>query len=75
VRPGDVILARVIGLGDNQTSFYLSTAEDEFGVVFGTSDPGFKLVPVSWTHMQCSVTGDKELRKVAKVPNLNLKNQ
>uniref|UniRef100_A0A914X5B7 Exosome complex component CSL4 n=1 Tax=Plectus sambesii TaxID=2011161 RepID=A0A914X5B7_9BILA len=73
VRPADVILARVIGLGDNQTSFYLSTAEEELGVVFGTSDAGFKLIPISWTHMQCSLTGDKEQRKVAKVPNLNLK--
>uniref|UniRef100_A0A914WTQ2 Exosome complex component CSL4 n=1 Tax=Plectus sambesii TaxID=2011161 RepID=A0A914WTQ2_9BILA len=73
VRPADVILARVIGLGDNQTSFYLSTAEEELGVVFGTSDAGFKLIPISWIHMQCSLTSDKEQRKVAKVPNLNLK--
>lgn len=32
--PGDVILARVISFGDNQTSFLLSTAEVVVVVVF-----------------------------------------
>lgn len=32
--PGDVILARVISFGDNQTSFLLSTAEVVVVVIF-----------------------------------------
>lgn len=72
-RPDDIILARVTSQGtDSQAPFCISTAEDELGVVSGRcSEHGHKLVPVSWAEMECTVTGDREPRKVAKVPNLN----
>ena len=63
-RPGDVVTAKVISLGDAQ-SYYLSTAEDTLGVVYAESEGGKELVPASWTEMVCAETGVKELRKVA----------
>lgn len=38
-RPGDIVMARVISLGDAQ-SYLLSTAENELGVVIATSEGG-----------------------------------
>jgi len=38
-RPGDVVLAQVISLGDAR-SYYLSTARNELGVVFAESEAG-----------------------------------
>jgi exosome complex RNA-binding protein Csl4 len=38
-RPGDVILAAVISLGDAR-SYYLSTARNELGVIFAESEAG-----------------------------------
>ncbi|CAM6085114.1 unnamed protein product [Calypogeia fissa] len=65
-RPGDIIRAEVLSLGDAR-AYYLSTAKNELGVVSATSDAGVEMVPVSWQEMQCPVTGQKEFRKVAKV--------
>ncbi|KAI6209610.1 hypothetical protein M3Y96_00239000 [Aphelenchoides besseyi] len=45
VQPGDLILARVIGVGDTQTSFLLSIAENELGVTFAIGQNGEKMVP------------------------------
>lgn len=67
-RPRDVLRARVIGLGESY-GYVLSTAENELGVVFATSEQGGKMVPVSWCEMQCTVTRVRERRKVAKVVN------
>ena len=67
-RPRDIVRARVIGLGENY-GYALSTAENELGVVFATSEHNGKMLPVSWCEMQCSVTGTRERRKVAKVVN------
>lgn len=64
---GDVILAKVVSLGDAH-SYVLSTAENELGVAVAHSEAGRLLVPVSWTHMACPVTHARELRKVAKIP-------
>ncbi|KAJ2191183.1 hypothetical protein GGH18_000017 [Coemansia sp. RSA 530] len=64
-RPGDVIRAEVISLGD-QRSYYLSTAKDEFGVVFAQSVDGNAMVPVSWEEMQDTKTQCVEKRKCAK---------
>ena len=36
-RPGDIIKAKVISMGDSHRSLYLSTAGEEFGVVIGVS--------------------------------------
>ncbi|KAI9558259.1 hypothetical protein GHT06_015012 [Daphnia sinensis] len=65
-RPNDIILARVLSLGDAH-SYVLSTAENELGVVIAYSEEGTPMVPVGWQEMQCPKTYVKEMRKVAKV--------
>ncbi|XP_014668731.1 PREDICTED: exosome complex component CSL4-like [Priapulus caudatus] len=66
-RPGDVILARVLSLGD-QYSYLLTTAENELGVVIARAENGgAPMIPISWTEMQCPSTFAKESRKVARV--------
>ncbi|KAL3695131.1 hypothetical protein R1sor_008782 [Riccia sorocarpa] len=65
-RPGDIVRAEVISLGDSR-AYYLSTAKNELGVVSATSYAGAAMVPVSWQEMQCPITGQREPRKVAKV--------
>ena len=65
-RPGDVVRARVLSLGDSR-SFHLSTAADDLGVVFARSEAaGAPLVAESWERMRCPSTGTVEKRKVAK---------
>lgn len=64
-RPGDIVRAEVVSLGDSR-SYYLSTAKNELGVVSAKSVAGAQLVPVSWQEMQCPATLTKEYRKVAK---------
>ena len=69
-RPGDVVQARVISLGESHHSHYgLATDRNELGVIMATSERGYPMGPVSWTEMQCSQTGIRETRKVAKVKN------
>ncbi|WCJ43731.1 Exosome complex component CSL4 [Euphorbia peplus] len=65
-RPGDIVKASVVSLGDSR-AYYLSTAKNELGVVSAESRAGATMVPVSWTEMQCPLTGQIEHRKVAKV--------
>ncbi|KNC76276.1 hypothetical protein SARC_11214 [Sphaeroforma arctica JP610] len=64
-RPGDIVRAQVISLGDAK-SYYLSTASNEYGVVFATSPAGHTMLPVSWCEMICPETHVREMRKVAK---------
>ena len=73
-RPGDIVRARVISLGDAR-AYYLSTAENELGVVHATtSGPSLygwapaqhTLEPVSWCEMADPATGHVERRKCAK---------
>jgi exosome complex component CSL4 len=65
-RPGDIVRARVISLGDSR-SYYLSSASNDLGVIYATSAVGnAPMIPVSWNEMQCSKTGLREHRKVAK---------
>ncbi|XP_035400790.1 exosome complex component CSL4 isoform X1 [Cygnus atratus] len=66
-RPGDIVLAKVISLGDAQSNYLLSTAENELGVVVARSEAGVQMVPISWCEMQCPQTHTKEFRKVARV--------
>lgn len=68
-RPGDVVLARVISLGDAR-SYLLSTAANELGVVHAESEDGHRLIPINWTEMQCEKSLVKEFRKVARVQKL-----
>ncbi|KAI2470861.1 hypothetical protein F4781DRAFT_160144 [Annulohypoxylon bovei var. microspora] len=64
-RPGDIVRAQVISLGD-QANYYLSTASNELGVIMATSEAGNTMYPVSWKEYKDPETGLGELRKVAK---------
>lgn len=74
-RPGDIVRARVVSLGDSR-QYYLKTAESELGVVYARSQTqleegraeggGRVMVPVSWEAMMDPVTKATEPRKVAK---------
>lgn len=68
--PGDLVRAKVMGVGDAQTGFLLSTGlEPRLGVVFAATSNGMggrtPLVPVAWNAMLCSVTGKRVPRKCA----------
>ncbi|KAL8557702.1 hypothetical protein ACS0TY_004975 [Phlomoides rotata] len=65
-RCGDIVKALVLSLGDAR-AYHLSTAKNELGVVSAESAAGATMVPISWTEMQCPVTGGIEQRKVAKI--------
>ncbi|KAG6647408.1 hypothetical protein I3843_07G075500 [Carya illinoinensis] len=65
-RPGDIVKAIVLSLGDAR-AYYLSTAKNELGVVSAESTAGATMVPISWTEMQCPLTAQIEHRKVAKI--------
>ncbi|CAG8697289.1 8060_t:CDS:2, partial [Acaulospora morrowiae] len=67
-RLGDIVRAKVISLGDAR-SYYLSTMENEYGVIYAQSLAGAAMIPISWTNMQCIKTGEIESRKCAK-PNI-----
>ncbi|GAA5987435.1 hypothetical protein JCM11641_002289 [Rhodosporidiobolus odoratus] len=64
-RPGDVVRAKVISLGDSR-SYFLSTAANSLGVLFAVSSTtGEALEAVSWEEMRCPSSGEVEGRKVA----------
>ncbi|KAL6776215.1 CSL4 [Auxenochlorella protothecoides x Auxenochlorella symbiontica] len=66
-RPGDLIRAEVLSLGDAR-SYFLTTAKNELGVVYAKSiAAGVPMVPLSWQEMQCPTTQSVESRKVARV--------
>ncbi|KAI0157695.1 hypothetical protein GGR57DRAFT_460668 [Xylariaceae sp. FL1272] len=64
-RPGDIVRAQVISLGD-QANYYLTTAANELGVVMATSEAGNTMYPVSWKEYKDNDTGLSEARKVAR---------
>ncbi|PRQ41656.1 putative polyribonucleotide nucleotidyltransferase, exosome complex component CSL4 [Rosa chinensis] len=64
--PGDIVRAIVLSLGDAR-AYFLSTAKNELGVISAQSAAGVPMVAISWTEMQCPITGQIEHRKVAKV--------
>jgi exosome complex component CSL4 len=54
-RPGDIVIAAVISLGDSR-QYYLSTADADLGVRFAKSQNSDKLlVPVSWKVHEFSI--------------------
>ncbi|ORY91462.1 CND01650-like protein [Leucosporidium creatinivorum] len=64
-RPGDVVRAKVISLGDSR-SYFLSTAQNSLGVLFAVSGTtGATLEAVSWEEMRDPSSGELEGRKVA----------
>lgn len=65
-RPGDVVRAKVISLGDLQ-NYYLTTAGNSLGVVMAVSEEGDEMVPISWREMRSLRSGKIELRKCAKI--------
>jgi exosome complex RNA-binding protein Csl4 len=68
--PGDLVLCRVLSLGDNRR-YFLSTAEPDLGVLYACSaKSGKPMMPISWKEMQCVETGSKELRKCARPRDL-----
>lgn len=64
-RPGDVVLGRVVSLGDARF-YYVTTADAHLGVVFARSPEGHTMVAVSHQEVECPVTKVREWRKVAK---------
>ncbi|KAL8803778.1 MAG: hypothetical protein Q9182_002988 [Xanthomendoza sp. 2 TL-2023] len=64
-RVGDLVRAVVISLGD-QSSYYLTTAKNELGVIMAKSEYGNVMYPISWKEFKDPVTGETESRKVAK---------
>lgn len=69
--PGDVILARVLSLGDARR-YLLTTAAPELGVIHALSSvSGLPMIPCSWKEMKCVDSGRVEPRKVAKPRDLS----
>ncbi|KAI0051731.1 hypothetical protein FA95DRAFT_1484867 [Auriscalpium vulgare] len=68
-RGGDVVKGLVISLGDAR-SYYITTARNDLGVIFATSEAGATMEPVSWQEMRCPKTGRVERRKCAKPEGL-----
>jgi len=68
-RGGDVVRGVVISLGDAR-SYYVTTARNELGVIFATSESDAPLEPISWQEMRCTKTGRLEKRKCAKPQGL-----
>ena len=64
-RTGDIIRGTVISIGDERT-YYINTIGNDFGVVIARSESGNAMIASSWKEMQDVVTGQRELRKVAK---------
>ncbi|KAL7671263.1 hypothetical protein ACOME3_006164 [Neoechinorhynchus agilis] len=63
---GDIVVARVICLGDSD-GYFLSTTEPELGVIVARCKDGHLLKPVCYDSMLCPVTKRPEKRKVSKV--------
>ncbi|KIY45467.1 hypothetical protein FISHEDRAFT_67020 [Fistulina hepatica ATCC 64428] len=68
-RGGDVVRGLVISLGDAR-SYIVTTARNDLGVIFATSEAGATMEPVSWQEMRCPKTGSIEKRKCAKPEGL-----
>lgn len=67
-RPGDIVKAEVLSLGDG-SNYYLTTARNDLGVVFARSEggAGHEMLAIDWETMVCTATGALERRKCAKV--------
>ncbi|SCU86970.1 LAFA_0E03972g1_1 [Lachancea sp. 'fantastica'] len=66
-RPGDIVRAQVISLGDG-SNYHLSTARNDLGVVFARAfnGAGGLMYAIDWQTMVAPNTGFMELRKCAK---------
>ncbi|KAL3233871.1 Exosome complex component CSL4 [Nakaseomyces bracarensis] len=66
-KPGDIVRAQILSLGDG-TNYYLTTARNDLGVVFARSDSGAGglMYATDWQTMTAPSTGLSEKRKCAK---------
>ena len=72
-RPGDIVLCRIISLGDSRR-YFLTTNETELGVIRATcSSCRENMAPLNWKEMECPSCKQKELRKCAKPQDLPAK--
>ncbi|CAD5234859.1 unnamed protein product [Bursaphelenchus xylophilus] len=69
VQPGDLILARVIGVGDLQTQFLLSIVEPELGVVYAVGQNAERMMPENAETVKHIHSEYREPRKVADIKN------
>lgn len=67
-KPGDVVKAVVLSMGDG-SNYYLTTARNDLGVVFAKSEGGAGelMVALDWETMVCESSGVVEKRKCAKL--------
>lgn len=67
-RPGDLVRALVLSLGDG-SNYYLTTARNDLGVVYAKSEGGAgdAMIALDWETMVCEKTGVMEKRKCAKL--------
>lgn len=74
-RPGDIIRAKVISMGDSIRSLYLTTASEDLGVLVAKhEETGELMLPYDWTTMVDVRAGSQEKRKVAK-PEMEMEEQ
>ena len=72
-RPGDIVLCRILSLGDSRR-YFLTTNEAELGVIRATcSSCRENMAPLNWKEMECPSCKQKELRKCAKPQDLPAK--
>ncbi|CCE66332.1 hypothetical protein TPHA_0P01750 [Tetrapisispora phaffii CBS 4417] len=66
-KPGDIVRAQILSLGDG-VNYYLTTAKDDLGVVFAKSGNGAgnQMYALDWETMVVPSTGATEKRKCAK---------
>lgn len=66
-KPGDIVKAQILSLGDG-VNYYLTTARNDLGVIFAKSanGAGSLMYAVDWQTMTSPVTGAIEKRKCAK---------
>lgn len=66
-KPGDIVRAQVLSLGD-ETNYYLTTARNDLGVVFAKAAGGAAglMYAIDWQTMVVPSTGATEKRKCAK---------
>lgn len=66
-KPGDIVRAQVLSLGDG-TNYYLTTARNDLGVVFAraVNGTGGLMYAIDWQTMGAPSTGTTEKRKCAR---------
>ncbi|AET40852.1 exosome non-catalytic core subunit CSL4 Ecym_6482 [Eremothecium cymbalariae DBVPG len=66
-KPGDIVRAQVLSLGDG-SNYYMTTARNDLGVVFAkaSNGAGELMYAIDWETMIAPSTGTAELRKCAK---------